>query len=316
MPSKQDLQHLMTATRRFVNLGEWALDLASDVDGPVTAEAFLRQAMKAVGVKAGKAPSHEGPRHKAAGTSCLLLLTRSYADLCVQQNPGRKGLARFSPARNRCRQRIGLPSKRRECQPRVTRCGFQAHLADAYDYRYSILFTELGQLLFANGQAQQAAADERGDLRDDEDAMATPLTLGTKDLGVDKWAGTTPERLMTALGFLNGRPALFAPWKSKSGDHDAKSVEDIPADDREPLGLLWHQAVADAAMTECFWTETPIPGGSSGVLLADNVGLGKTVEIMGLIAMIVQTRKSEQQVGGVRAPIIGECCFLLHSATR
>lgn len=69
MPSKKDIQQLMTATRKFMSLGAWALDLASEIDGPVEAEAFLRGAMEAVGVNAEKAPVAKGPRHKVAGTS-------------------------------------------------------------------------------------------------------------------------------------------------------------------------------------------------------------------------------------------------------
>lgn len=136
--------------------------------------------------------------------------------------------------------------------------------------------------------------------------MASPLTLGMNDLGVDKWATTRPDALMTALGFLNGRPALFTPWKSKSGDNDTLPIDDIPEDDRLPVELLWHQAVAVAAMTEGLWVKDVVTDGVPGMLLADNVGLGKTVEIMGLIAMIVQTRQSEQSADGVRAPIIGQ----------
>lgn len=178
-------------------------------------------------------------------------------------------------------------------------------LLNTSDCRYSILFAELGELLLANSQAE-----ERDGLQDDEEAIVSDLALGTNDLGVEKWATTRPEDLMTALGFLKGRPALFLPWKSHSGDHDGRSGDEIPEDDRESIGLLWHQAVADAAMAECFWVEGPVPEGVPGVLLADNVGLGKTVEIMGLIAMIVQTRQSEQHAGGVRAPILGECLHI------
>lgn len=59
----------MTATRKFMNLGAWALDMASDVNGPVEAEAFLRGAMAAVGVKTKKVTSPKGRTHKAASES-------------------------------------------------------------------------------------------------------------------------------------------------------------------------------------------------------------------------------------------------------
>lgn len=53
-PNKKDIQQLMSATRKFVNLGEWALDLESNSKGPVEAQAFLHGVMEAVGVEARK----------------------------------------------------------------------------------------------------------------------------------------------------------------------------------------------------------------------------------------------------------------------
>lgn len=165
-------------------------------------------------------------------------------------------------------------------------------------YRYEMLFTELQELQELtgdNGDGPSVSHDEE---------LVIPIQFEAGDLGVAKWASWSLPDLLTHLGFLGGRPVLFAEWRSKRGDQ--KYMEDVEESDRAAVGLMWHQAVANAAMSEGYWTEKAVKGGVPGMLLADNVGLGKTVEIMGLIAMIIQTRSAEQQEGGVRANILCE----------
>lgn len=138
-----------------------------------------------------------------------------------------------------------------------------------------------------------------------EDPLVLPVSLEGNDMGVAKWARMDVPTIMTRLGFLGGRPTLFAAWRSRSGLH--RELNEIPDADREFIMLLWHQAVAVAALTEAFWTAEPVDGGVPGVLLADTVGLGKTIELIGLIAMLVQTRMAELlRSGGLRAAILGE----------
>lgn len=170
--------------------------------------------------------------------------------------------------------------------------------------RYELLFTELQELTGDNGDGPNANHEEE---------LVFPIELEAGDLGVAKWAQWSLEDLLTHLGFLGGRPVLFAGWRSQRGDQ--KYLEEIEEGDRAPVALMWHQAVGVATMSEGYWTEKPVKGGIPGMLLADNVGLGKTVEIMALIAMIIQTRSAEQQQRGVRANILGECGFHL-SAPR
>lgn len=163
--------------------------------------------------------------------------------------------------------------------------------------RYELLFNEMSEL----------ATDPEALVSTfvaDEDELAFPSQLEPGDLGVSKWAQWDLQRLCNHLGFLAGRPALFAEWRSRSGME--VYLEDVQEDDREEFALLWHQAVAIAAMSEGFWTPKTEPDGVPGMLLADTVGLGKTVEMMGLMAMIIQTRQAERQEAGVRANIISE----------
>lgn len=139
-----------------------------------------------------------------------------------------------------------------------------------------------------------------------DDELVAPCELEGGDLGVAKWAKWDLDRLCNHLGFLSGRPALFAAWRSKSGIE--VYLEDVEEADREEFVLMWHQVVANAAMSEGFWTSAPVsePGAVPGMLLADSVGLGKTVEMMGLMAMIIQTRQAELQEKGVRAHVISK----------
>lgn len=61
---------------------------------------------------------------------------------------------------------------------------------------------------------------------------------------------------------------------------------DIHPESGEKLRLRWHQLVGVASILDrCFFDEiTPNP---PGVLLADDVGLGKTLQVMGVISMIM-----------------------------
>lgn len=68
--TRKELQHFMTATRKFVNLSEWALDTESNVAGPVEAQAFLCEMLDGLGVTtAAEVP--KGPEHKRAGESSV-----------------------------------------------------------------------------------------------------------------------------------------------------------------------------------------------------------------------------------------------------
>lgn len=145
-----------------------------------------------------------------------------------------------------------------------------------------------------------------------EELMILPAELGPGDLGVAKWAQWDLQRLLNHLGFMSGRPALFAEWRPRSGlafelDLELEELlKSVKEEDREYFKLLWHQAVGIAALSEGYWVPKAVRGGMPGMLLADTVGLGKTVEVLGLIAMIVQTRQAEIQEAGVRASVISE----------
>lgn len=65
-PTKKALQSLITATKKYLTMSEWAVDKESDKDGPVDAKAFLDEIMGTIGVKPVGEPA-EGREHVAAG---------------------------------------------------------------------------------------------------------------------------------------------------------------------------------------------------------------------------------------------------------
>lgn len=54
----------------------------------------------------------------------------------------------------------------------------------------------------------------------------------------------------------------------------------------QPLSLLWHQHVSIASIIEKIW-QTDNINSVPGVLLADEVGVGKTAQVIGTIAFMI-----------------------------
>jgi hypothetical protein len=145
---------------------------------------------------------------------------------------------------------------------------------------------------------------------------ARELWNRSDDLGVTQWQGCTDKELDLLFGYSDGRPALFSRYRFKSGitawdppflrdfDHPGTSLPEGAME----LQPMWHQKVGLAALAESFWTEKEqdVPG----VLLSDKVGLGKTVQVMTFIALIIDVYMAEAMSadGSLcrRPPILGE----------
>jgi hypothetical protein len=94
--------------------------------------------------------------------------------------------------------------------------------------------------------------------------------------------------------------------------------------DMRELKLLWHQEVGVAAIAAKLWTKEITEEGVPGVLIADEVGVGKTALTMGLMAFIIDAYWVQEAKAGrakpdgatmdltskdVRnAPLLGKCC--------
>lgn len=66
----------------------------------------------------------------------------------------------------------------------------------------------------------------------------------------------------------------------------------------QPLSLLWHQRVGVAALADKMWLKKENLGGVPGVLVADEVGVGKTALMMGAIAMIIDAYWAQEVAAG------------------
>ncbi|KAG2108191.1 uncharacterized protein F5147DRAFT_652914 [Suillus discolor] len=130
--------------------------------------------------------------------------------------------------------------------------------------------TELGQL-------------EVPHVEDDEDPSGwEDWENSSEDLGVDGWREMDNGTLNHLLQFPGGKPMLFTEFRSKSGlcaweDMSKKFVKEN--NDMEQLSLLWHQCVGVAAIVDKIWLSNETEGDIPGILITDEVGVGKTVKV-------------------------------------
>lgn len=126
------------------------------------------------------------------------------------------------------------------------------------------------------------------------------------DLGVDKESKMSTEALMKELGIFHLAKQTF-PAFNPLRHTEGKSAWDSPKDfiegapGIEDLRLRWHQLAGIHALIS-----RGLEG--QGVLLADDVGIGKTAQIMGQIAFVMMTVLTQQnkKASIPVAPIIGE----------
>ncbi|KAG1784565.1 P-loop containing nucleoside triphosphate hydrolase protein [Suillus plorans] len=126
------------------------------------------------------------------------------------------------------------------------------------------------------------------------------------DLGVEGFSNMDDAQLNHLLQFPGGRPALFAEFRSQSGKcawDKAVSLDFIKGNaDMQPLSLLWHQRVGVAALADKMWLKKENSDGVPGVLVADEVGVGKTALMMGAIAMIIDAYWVQEVAAGRGKP--------------
>lgn len=162
--------------------------------------------------------------------------------------------------------------------------------------------------------------DDLVDLPEDEDLADFILQ---RDMGVDKVRGHSEENLNVLLGRDGDRDQLFNnytcretnvhPWDGPYKDHEMfeTGVSPDPKIKLSRFVFRWHQSIALIAMV--FLLFRMKGERSRRILLADDVGLGKTLEALMVIAFIIKVYRC--QVAGTRRPPAvddGECfCFFL-----
>ncbi|KAG2124639.1 hypothetical protein DEU56DRAFT_916989 [Suillus clintonianus] len=126
------------------------------------------------------------------------------------------------------------------------------------------------------------------------------------DLGVEGFSNMDDAQLNHLLQFPGGRPALFAEFRSQGGKcawDKAVSSDFIEGNtDMQPLSLLWHQRVGVAALADKMWLKKENSGGVPGILVADDVGVGKMALMMGAIVMIIDAYWIQEVVAGRGKP--------------
>jgi hypothetical protein len=141
----------------------------------------------------------------------------------------------------------------------------------------------------------------------------------TPDPGVEVEMHLTEEQLITALGFDDGVPTLFnkirhiaglTPWSPDWEKHLAENPNQF-----EPLRLQWHQLAGVHAALRRILTTDDQPPHVCGILFADDVGIGKTIQSVALVAFIAGLSLRHSR-GLSLPPIARESLFYTHYQHR
>jgi len=166
------------------------------------------------------------------------------------------------------------------------------------------------------GSADDCALDEQ------------TATLGFKfaeaddkaDTGVEVEANMSSSQLAANLDFKNLLPAYFNTHRHNRGctswDHpqlfEKEAITTNP--DMSPLTLYWHQLAGVHAIIRMNFSKEANPGATCGVLLADEVGIGKTYQAAATIGSVSDLLR-RQELGKEMPPIISKITSNHHPRT-
>ena len=131
------------------------------------------------------------------------------------------------------------------------------------------------------------------------------------DTGVEYEARMTPTQLSENLGFIQRIPFLFNNHRRIDGLNPWASPKAFVANDENTpfltnLNLHWHQlAGVHAIIRKCF-AEKPSPNICAGVLISDEVGLGKTYQAATVIAFLADAALRQKTTVHVIPPILSK----------
>jgi SNF2 family DNA or RNA helicase len=128
------------------------------------------------------------------------------------------------------------------------------------------------------------------------------------DPGVEVEAKMPPDQLSVNLGFTKDHlPFQFNPYHHSKGfsTWDSPSMFKAGQPDIQTQGLHYHQLAGVHAVIRKIFSDKPNEGPCRGILLADEVGLGKTamaISVMAFLSHLVLLQASEAPL----PPIIGK----------
>jgi hypothetical protein len=182
-------------------------------------------------------------------------------------------------------------------------------------------FEELYSSLQATANAESNLHEESTPTPSLDPAASSLLQSAFEgDLGVSEWQATPPESLRSQLGWPGDADSkLMQPWRHANGATaflEPGLFASLPSHHAPDAGgaefsrqkLHWHQLVGICSMITRCWTAEPRDG-TEGVLLADEVGVGKTGLGIGAIAFVSE-QVEEARKGRAPAPIL--CSFSHH----
>jgi TATA-binding protein-associated factor len=126
------------------------------------------------------------------------------------------------------------------------------------------------------------------------------------DPGVDVEASMSSSQLASNLGFQqNGNmPFLFNTVRHSGGisswSDEFKEAVRSHSGALDPFALQWHQLAGSHAVLRRVFSATPDPAHCTGMLLADDVGLGKTIQAATVMAVLSEL--SVQRERGLAIP--------------
>jgi hypothetical protein len=143
-------------------------------------------------------------------------------------------------------------------------------------------------------------------------ATTIPFDFGANSEGADPGteveATMAPELLSQRLGFRSNIPLLFNTHKHSGGItpwDSPKLFENI--EDNEaltPNELHWHQLSGIHGILRRLLSQSPSHA-RPGVLVADEVGLGKTLQSLGILSWLAEC-VGRQKIGRTLPPILSE----------
>lgn len=114
-----------------------------------------------------------------------------------------------------------------------------------------------------------------------------------EDIGVMAYKNTTLDELHRLLAFQDGRPIQFSKFRATDDRYNGWEDEKERLWEKGGEGMVdihaqWHQLTGVCSIVDKIFLDTAMPPKTSHLLIADDVGLGKTVEIMMVLAFLMQ----------------------------